>query len=46
MATLSKILEGDSYNSMIATDSYIIKGRKNSIVAAKNKNVITYSELQ
>lgn len=46
MATFSKILEGDSYNSMITTDSHIIRGRKNSIIAANNKNIIAHSKWQ
>lgn len=46
MATLSKILEEASYYSMITTDCYIIRGRKNSVIATKNTNIITHSKLQ
>lgn len=46
MATLSKILEGASYNSMITPYSYVTRGRKTSIIAAKNKNIISHSKLQ
>lgn len=46
MATLSKILEGGSYKSMITAESSIIRVRKTSITAAKNKNIITHSKLK
>lgn len=46
MATSSKILEGGSYKSMITIESSVIRGRKNTITAAKNKNIITHSKLQ
>lgn len=46
MATSSKILEEGSYKSMITIESSVIRGRKNTITAAKNKNIITHSKLQ
>lgn len=46
MATLFEILEGPSYKSMITKDRYIIRSRKNSIIVAKSKNIITDSKWQ